>query len=239
MVFYCLVSLGGHEKIISLCVGTFDDKKGPQPVYSYGVSSKTAKKIVLKVMLGAFSFRDKEYHKPAQNETILTFQEEDLVAFSTFFETDCNTCRGKKKPFSLSALFPLAEQKRLYRYAGNLSMLLKKLGAIFENTFQQYGEFPPSFLATIQKLLEQNIHTVSVTCLVCYSRNEIFAFNFEDTTIFLQEIHAGDICPHDFSIYFDKAFKILLYKYPKTDLKEISIKLAQLKSRYNHLIKRG
>jgi len=186
-------------------------------------------------MVGVFSFVGKDKLETKKSESIINFQEEELVTFTIFFDVYCNSCRGKKKAFSLSALFTISEQRKIYYYANNLSFLLKKFGAIIITEYQKNGSFSEEFFSSFCSLLEQNIQKVAVVCPICKTKNEIFAFNLEDTNIFIQNISSQDVCSHEFSLYLNRNFKILLYNLPKVSFLELSKRLAEVQTPYDSI----
>jgi hypothetical protein len=196
-------------------------------------------------MVGSYSFTDSEKANYNIDESIIPIQEENIITFTQFFIIKNKDVRGKEKRFSISLLFSRESKLIVYKEASYLTAFIDNLKQNMRQAYISGIEFSKEFLKNFDQLVGESIkfgiledpeirNKVLIVCPVCHNKNEVFVPKLlAGMKLAEHRVFKGDVCPHQFAVYIDSKFKVLGYKAPDVELKEIKDRIGTLKSPFD------
>ena len=241
---YNYVKFSEGCKIKGICLGRFDKKIGPKPIFSYGINPRLSKKIVMKVMVGSLSFEDSTSDEDYTEESIIPLQAEKLFTFTIFFRIRSKDYRSDFQRYSLSAIFDCEDRLKIYKDADFLKSLLRNIAEIVKIHNVENGEFPSVFFDKLSvlwenfaknkdKIADELKSGTEIMCPICQKTRQVTLSNDHNKNLIEHSVQQGEVCQHKFTVYLDSSFKILGYKDQNINLKEFIDKLTFVNSPYD------
>ena len=109
-----------------LCLGLFDEKKGPFSLFNNGIPDAVSTDIVTKGILMHGSLGSLGNHNKIENETVLSFPSADLAAF-LFVSMHPYYSANEEFPFVVAFTAPLKYQFQLYRDSEELRKMAEEI----------------------------------------------------------------------------------------------------------------